>query len=153
MANDLMQWLREVCSPFECGVMEMFLAGHTYPEIAQHYGVMEKSVDNALSRVRRKAAHARAEGSIGGDRMELRCSVCQACGKPFREPAAGPRHEFCQSCGCWKPPKPPRAPGPLWSSVHPVHVLAEAGARGQHGGGRYPGTGVVGSTPICDGLR
>jgi len=97
----------------------------------------------------RRAAQLRDVGSP----LDLRCSVCKACGLPFRQPQRG-RHEYCQDCGGWTMPKSrPAVPRPLWSSVNPMHVQAEAGARGQHGAGRYPGPGVIGSTAMCDGLR
>lgn len=73
--------------------------------------------------------------------VRMRRSTCRACGKPFREPAAGPRHEHCSVCGGWREPTQPRAyPAsqvrPLWSSANPTHQFAERCATGHRNGAK-----------------
>ena len=41
-------------SPLEYSVLELFLAGEKYSAIAEKLAVSEKSVDNALGRIRKK---------------------------------------------------------------------------------------------------
>lgn len=52
------QWedLSERLSPFENDVLELFLKGLSYPDMAEKLGKPVKSVDNAIQRIRRKAA-------------------------------------------------------------------------------------------------
>lgn len=52
----LQQTLRERLSRFEYRVFKTFTEGRSYREAAQMLGVTEKSIDNALARIRRKLA-------------------------------------------------------------------------------------------------
>ncbi len=54
--------LQERLSPFEKQVVELFLSGLRYQQIAEALSCSRKSVDNALQRVRRKIAEAPEEG-------------------------------------------------------------------------------------------
>lgn len=51
---NLMQKMDEVLSKFEKTVLEMYLNGQSYDEISSHLGKTNKSVDNALQRVKKK---------------------------------------------------------------------------------------------------
>ncbi len=48
--------LSECLSPFENNVLKLFLKGLSYPDMAEELGKPVKSVDNAIQRIRRKAA-------------------------------------------------------------------------------------------------
>jgi len=50
----LRQSLREQLSPFEWKVLSEYRTGKSYKEMAEHLGCKIKSIDNALSRIRRK---------------------------------------------------------------------------------------------------
>jgi len=54
--DEIARLIRNNCSSFECRVVGLFITGQSYGEIANVLGCNEKSVDNALSRVRRKIA-------------------------------------------------------------------------------------------------
>ena len=51
---ELYRWTEEELSPFERQTLRLYLAGHSYPEIASRLSSHSKAVDNALQRVRRK---------------------------------------------------------------------------------------------------
>ena len=50
--------VRTRLSPLERQVLEDYLGGRSYREVASHLGLTEKSVDNALQRIRRKLDRA-----------------------------------------------------------------------------------------------
>ena len=50
----LFERLKDRLSPLEYGALRDYLDGYSYEEIAAHLGATPKSVDNALSRARRK---------------------------------------------------------------------------------------------------
>ena len=50
----IMEHIKEVLSSFENKVLSMYLQGRTYSEIAFLMGKPEKSIDNALQRVKKK---------------------------------------------------------------------------------------------------
>ncbi len=50
----LRDWLQDRLSPMEYKVLLLFLNAYTYEEIASSLSITEKTVDNALQRVRRK---------------------------------------------------------------------------------------------------
>lgn len=52
---------RSILSPFELKVMDCYLEGLSYEEIAQHCGKGTRSVDAALQRIRKKLSAAFAE--------------------------------------------------------------------------------------------
>ena len=51
-------------SPMEKKVLDLFLDGLSYRDIAQVLKKDEKSVDNAVQRIRRKLAHSLNPGDI-----------------------------------------------------------------------------------------
>lgn len=51
--------LREILSPMERKVLELFLRGMDYREIAETMGKTPKSIDNALQRIRKKTQEQR----------------------------------------------------------------------------------------------
>lgn len=51
---DLQERFRGQLSEFECKVLDLYLDGDNYQEIAHHLGKTPKSIDNALQRIRRK---------------------------------------------------------------------------------------------------
>ena len=57
--QDTLQTIQTRLSPFEQEVLELFLSGCSYEQIAQALGRSPKSVENALSRLRRKLKEAR----------------------------------------------------------------------------------------------
>lgn len=57
--QDTLQTIQTRLSPFEQEVLELFLSGCNYEQIAQALGRSPKSVENALSRLRRKLKEAR----------------------------------------------------------------------------------------------
>ena len=54
--------LKELLSPLESRVLELFLAGEDYIRIAGRLGKKPKSIDNALQRIRTKASSLRTAG-------------------------------------------------------------------------------------------
>ena len=54
--------LKELLSPLESRVLELFLAGEDYIRIAGRLGKKPKSIDNALQRIRAKASSVRTAG-------------------------------------------------------------------------------------------
>ncbi len=48
------KWLSSALTPLESRVLDMYLEKRRYSEIAEKLGITEKSVDNALYRVKRK---------------------------------------------------------------------------------------------------
>ena len=54
--------LKELLSPLESRVLELFLAGEDYIRIAGRLGKKPKSIDNALQRIRAKASSLRTAG-------------------------------------------------------------------------------------------
>ncbi|MHC5252683.1 RNA polymerase factor sigma-70 [Listeria kieliensis] len=46
--------LEQVTSPFEKKVLQQYLEGRSYQEMAENFDVKEKSIDNALQRIKRK---------------------------------------------------------------------------------------------------
>lgn len=52
--NDLLNKIKEVVSKFETKVLEKFLDGFSYEEIARDLNRKEKSIDNALQRIKTK---------------------------------------------------------------------------------------------------
>ena len=52
-------------SPFEIKILKFYLDGCSYREIANHCGRSEKSVDNAVQRIRKKLARHLGHGDFG----------------------------------------------------------------------------------------
>ena len=55
-SRELMEALRAVLTPVERSVLSLYLEGFSYREISRRVGKPPKSVDNAVQRIRRKAA-------------------------------------------------------------------------------------------------
>jgi len=55
-AGEVERLLFGALSRFESGVLELFLEGMSYKEMAAHMGKSSKSVDNAVQRIRKKLA-------------------------------------------------------------------------------------------------
>lgn len=55
-------WLKDQLSDFEADVLDQYLRGFSYLEIAQRVCRSPKSVDNAVQRIRRKVAHQISSG-------------------------------------------------------------------------------------------
>jgi RNA polymerase sporulation-specific sigma factor len=55
-AGSLGRRLRGSLSPLECTTVSLYIAGHSYSEIAEMLGRPPKAVDNALQRAKRKIA-------------------------------------------------------------------------------------------------
>lgn len=53
-ANELLQKIDTMLSPFEQQALKLYLSGHSYNEISDVLSTTSKAVDNALQRVRRK---------------------------------------------------------------------------------------------------
>lgn len=54
--------LKDQLSGFEADILELYLRGYSYYEIAQQVGRSPKSVDNAVQRIRRKVARHSSPG-------------------------------------------------------------------------------------------
>ncbi len=54
--DNLLENLREKLSPFEQSVLNLFLEGYSYSEIAKELNKSAKTCDNALQRIRKKIA-------------------------------------------------------------------------------------------------
>ncbi len=59
--RDFMKALEQQLSPTERRVLALYLEGYSYREISRRLGKAQKSVDNAVQRIRRKAAHILGE--------------------------------------------------------------------------------------------
>ena len=55
--NEFMDKLKEVLSSFEHKIVSLFLQGYSYKEMSFQTGKPEKSIDNALQRIRKKVAN------------------------------------------------------------------------------------------------
>ena len=62
--EELKQLFDRRLSPMEKKVLDLFLDGLSYRDIAQVLKKDEKSVDNAVQRIRRKLAHSLNPGDI-----------------------------------------------------------------------------------------
>lgn len=56
--------LKDQLSGFEMDILQLYLSGYSYAEIAQRTGKTPKSVDNAVQRIRRKVARQLTSGDI-----------------------------------------------------------------------------------------
>lgn len=56
--------LKDQLSGFEAKILQLYLSGLSYGEIAQHVGRPAKAVDNAVQRIRRKVARQLTSGDI-----------------------------------------------------------------------------------------
>ena len=56
--------LKDQLSGFETEILQLYLNGLSYGEIAQRTGKAPKSVDNAVQRIRRKVARQLDSGDI-----------------------------------------------------------------------------------------
>lgn len=63
-ADETIQAYSRCLSKFEAQILELYLSGLSYSEIAQGCGKTEKSVDNAIQRIRRKLARTQSFGEI-----------------------------------------------------------------------------------------
>ena len=82
-------------SRFEIKVLDLYLEGLSYREIAERLCRNAKSVDNAVQRIRRKLAYAER----GFQNEPQRCKACRDARK---NAARGPREFFtatCAACG------------------------------------------------------
>lgn len=64
IADEIIQTYSRCLSKFEAKILELYLGGLSYSEIAWECGKSEKSVDNAVQRIRRKLAHNHYLGEI-----------------------------------------------------------------------------------------
>lgn len=66
-ADEIIQTYSRCLSKFEARILELYLSGLSYSEMAQECGKSQKSVDNAVQRIRRKLAqnHNLGESSNG----------------------------------------------------------------------------------------
>ena len=55
-ADEIFQTYSRCLSKFEADILRLYLQGLSYSEIAESCGKPEKSVDNAVQRIRRKLA-------------------------------------------------------------------------------------------------
>ena len=53
-AQTIAQGIQKLLTPLEKQVLELFMEGRSYQEIAQHIGCGTKTVDNALQRIKKK---------------------------------------------------------------------------------------------------
>ena len=63
--EELVHKLSGLLSAFEAKVLDLYLAGYSYEEMSEILGKEVKSVDNAIQRIRRKAAHYFSRRSQG----------------------------------------------------------------------------------------
>jgi len=63
-ADEIIQTYSRCLSKFEAKILELYLSGLSYSEIACECGKPEKSVDNAVQRIRRKLAQNHNLGEI-----------------------------------------------------------------------------------------
>lgn len=63
-ANEIIQTYSRCLSKFEVEILNLYLSGLSYSEIAEACGKTEKSVDNAVQRIRRKLAQNLYQGDI-----------------------------------------------------------------------------------------
>ena len=62
--KERMHALKDQLSGFETEILQLYLSGYSYAEIAQRTGKTAKSVDNAVQRIRRKVARQLNSGDI-----------------------------------------------------------------------------------------
>lgn len=62
--EERMSALKGQLSGFEAKILQLYLSGLSYGEIAHHMGRSAKSVDNAVQRIRRKVARQLTSGDI-----------------------------------------------------------------------------------------
>lgn len=60
-ASDLEQRIHQCLSPFENHVLESYMRGHDYLQIAEEFEKSPKSIDNALQRIRKKVRRTLSE--------------------------------------------------------------------------------------------
>ncbi|MEG0035837.1 MAG: sigma factor-like helix-turn-helix DNA-binding protein [Oscillospiraceae bacterium] len=65
-ADEIIQAYSRCLSKFEAEILGLFLHGLSYSEIAEECGRTEKSVDNAVQRIRRKLARNLYLSDISG---------------------------------------------------------------------------------------
>ena len=63
-ADEIIQTYSRCLSKFEVNILELYLNGLSYLEIAEDVGRSEKSVDNAVQRIRRKLARSPNPGEF-----------------------------------------------------------------------------------------
>lgn len=63
-ADEIIRTYSRCLSKFEVKILELYLSGLSYSEIAESCGKPEKSVDNAVQRIRRKLARTQNLGEI-----------------------------------------------------------------------------------------
>ena len=63
-ADEIIQTYSRCLSKFEAKILELYLSGLSYSEMARKCGKSEKSVDNAVQRIRRKLAQNHKLGEI-----------------------------------------------------------------------------------------
>ena len=61
-AEEIIQTYSRCLSKFESSILKLYLSGSSYSEIAEACGKTEKSVDNAVQRIRRKLARSLSPG-------------------------------------------------------------------------------------------
>ena len=61
-AEEIIQTYSRCLSKFESEILKLYLGGSSYSEIAEACGKTEKSVDNAVQRIRRKLARSLSPG-------------------------------------------------------------------------------------------
>lgn len=54
--KELIEQIKSVLSPFEDKILDLYLEGYTYLEISERLNKNEKSIDNAIQRIRKKIA-------------------------------------------------------------------------------------------------
>lgn len=65
-ADEIIKTYSRCLSRFEVEILKLYLSGLSYSEIAESCGKTEKSVDNAVQRIRRKLAQNLHSGDISG---------------------------------------------------------------------------------------
>lgn len=53
--KEMIQTIRQACSPFENHVLDLYMRGYDYRQIAEMMDKTPKSIDNAIQRIRNKA--------------------------------------------------------------------------------------------------
>ena len=72
-AEEIIQTYSRCLSKFETEILKLYLNGSSYSEIAEACGKTEKSVDNAVQRIRRKLARSLSPSDNSDSCSQNRC--------------------------------------------------------------------------------